>query len=247
MNGPAMAGPPEPTIVYTARANQYDMVGPMATATGDVVMVQIAPVPVGNPAIDPIQVFLEAGQPLDASGGLAADGVLLPSRTEYPFLGVILPTDAPTMRELNIRREELMRTNFFKTVSKSEITTRAGRAMPDDVMAGQAFTLTGTTLTGAGLALGGCAVTVEQTGLQYVGGQPIIAETVSDGSGNFSIPVRNIDYQVTAYLAGSPDKAGITKNNVTPINSVSIYLRDPTAADSGGSGAGMSRSRVANA
>lgn len=125
------------------------------------------------------------------------------------------------------------------------------------------FTITGTTYTGAGVALAGCRVVVFETGriavvenrsetarIQSAGNpngkvwesvSPVVGETVSDGSGNFSITVpMNVAYQLTGYLTGSPDRAGITKNTVVP-GSVSIYLRDPTAADSVAPGSAVFR------
>jgi hypothetical protein len=40
---------------------------------------------------------------------------------------------------------------------------------------------------------------------------------VSDGSGAFSIEVpQNTAYEVIAYLAGAPDRAGIGVNTLTP-------------------------------
>ena len=138
----------------------------------------------------------------------------------------------------------------------------------------ETFVLTGQTVTGAGAALAGCRVVVYETGRIAVVGQPqasrhagaagvsavnpqeilvgqsaIVAEATSDGSGNFAIAVpMNVAYQLTGYLAGSPDRAGITKDSVVPGSVPLIYLRDPTAADSGGAGGNTySRGRVVNA
>jgi len=119
----------------------------------------------------------------------------------------------------------------------------------------QTFTVSGQTLTGAGAALGNCRVVVYETGriavpntpplafysagnpnpMRWEHESPVVAEAISDGSGNFTITVpMNLCYQLTGYKTGSPDVAGITKDTVTP-GTVTIYLRDPTVPDVGGS------------
>jgi hypothetical protein len=130
------------------------------------------------------------------------------------------------------------------------------------------FRITGQTVTGAGAPLGGCRVVVYETGrisvtatpprqfysagnpneAEWESPSPVVAETVSDGSGNFDITVpMNVAHQLTGYLVGSPDRAGITRDTVTPESAVLIYLRDPTVADSGGPVVSTySRSRVVN-
>ena len=72
-----------------------------------------------------------------------------------------------------------------------------------------------------------------------------VATVISDGSGNFSFSVGIGEaYYAVAYLAGSPDMAGTTRNNLAGGgSSVNLYLKDPTSA---GGGSGYSRSRVAN-
>lgn len=138
--------------------------------------------------------------------------------------------------------------------------TRTGIQIPALSPATDVFTLTGTTVTGAGVALGGCRVVIYETGRIAVDGSPIqplvaqglvgtpvgmswksqspvVAEAVSDGSGNFTITVpMNVAYQLTSYLTGSPDRAGITKNTVVPPGPVLIYTRDPTIPDPSGGG-----------
>lgn len=80
------------------------------------------------------------------------------------------------------------------------------------------WAIIGITKTGAGVALGNCRVVVYETGQMFKGGTTFVAEGMSDGSGNFTIPVpTNTAYELTAYLPGVPDVAGITVNNVTPV------------------------------
>jgi hypothetical protein len=78
--------------------------------------------------------------------------------------------------------------------------------------------LIGVTKDGTGAALGGCRVVVFETGRIAKDGAPIIAETISDGSGNYSVEVPgNKAYQAIAYKPGSPDVAGVTRNDLVPM------------------------------
>jgi hypothetical protein len=110
------------------------------------------------------------------------------------------------------------------------------------------FTIAGQTVTGNGTPLANCRIVVYETGRMAVDGgayrsgfsseSPVVAEALSDGSGNFTINVpMNVAYQLTGYLEGSPDRAGITRKDVVPSNAVLIYLRDPTSPDVGGGSA----------
>lgn len=99
--------------------------------------------------------------------------------------------------------------------------------------------VSGTTKTGAGAALGGVEVRC-----YYIGGEAtqtlgtFINVTISDGSGLWTMDLAPGYYQFDGYLFGSPDLAGTTKVNVTsPSTSVSLYMRDPTAADAPGGSA----------
>lgn len=52
---------------------------------------------------------------------------------------------------------------------------------------------------------------------QFEGNQSLVGQAISDGSGNYTIPVgTNTAYQLVAYKVGSPDIAGITRQDVTP-------------------------------
>jgi hypothetical protein len=78
--------------------------------------------------------------------------------------------------------------------------------------------LQGITYDSAGSPLPNCDVIAFETGRLTVGSAPVEGRTISDGSGNYSIPVAlNTHYEVTAYLAGSPDVAGITIRSLTPV------------------------------
>lgn len=86
------------------------------------------------------------------------------------------------------------------------------------VQATDLWKLEGVTRDNLGAPLGNCAVIAFETGRLAVGGAPVEGQTISDGSGNYTIPVAlNTHYEVTAYLAGAPDVAGITLRSLTPV------------------------------
>jgi hypothetical protein len=80
------------------------------------------------------------------------------------------------------------------------------------------WVLSGVTKDSAGSPLGACRVIAFETGRMGVDGvEATVGETISDGSGNYSIPAGlNTHHQLTAYKPGSPDVAGITRNDVLP-------------------------------
>ena len=79
------------------------------------------------------------------------------------------------------------------------------------------WALTGVTKDSAGAPLSNCRVLAIDAGQLAHQGMAGILEVMSDGSGNYTLPVpTNTGYQVMAYKAGAPDVAGATKNNVVP-------------------------------
>jgi len=80
------------------------------------------------------------------------------------------------------------------------------------------FLLSGITKDDTGAPLGNCRVVVFETARLQIDGAPIVVETVSDGSGNYAVIVpMNTAYQAIAYKPGSPDVAGITRNDLVPV------------------------------
>lgn len=78
--------------------------------------------------------------------------------------------------------------------------------------------LQGVTRDNVGAAIGNCEVVAFETGQLFVGAAPVEGRTVSDGSGNYTIAVARVThYEVVAYLAGAPDRAGITLRTLTPV------------------------------
>lgn len=86
------------------------------------------------------------------------------------------------------------------------------------VQSAQRWALTGVTRDSTGAALGNCAVVVMETGRINVGGAAVDAMTTSDGSGNYSVELPNNGaHSAFAYLVGSPNRAGVTLNTITPV------------------------------
>jgi hypothetical protein len=239
---------PRALIGWPEYAAQASSIGPMAIQGGQVVMVPVGRQPVPPMQIDPAIAALYSQVPQDTNGELYGLGVTLPSQPAPAFDQVLSAPSAFGTTPVLQPRPEITNSGLLKIFTTATLPDTFGLKIYETQQSYQVFTLTGTTTDGAGAALGNCRVIAYQTGWQYAQDAPvIIAETVSDGSGNFSIDLRNIDYQLTAYKPGSPDLAGITKNNVTPVAATTIYLRDPTIPISPGASSGMSRSRVSNA
>jgi len=223
---------------------QPDSIGPMAIQGGQVVMVPIGPAKPVNPMIDLTERWLYSQVPLDSNGALRFDGLQLPSLPAPAFDRVLtaVPMADPTP-VLNPRRE-VKDSGLLKVITSSNLPDNFGRVIQllyQPQVSYQVFTLTGTTVNGSGAAVGNARVIAYQSGWRYVdAGTKIIAETISDGSGNFTMLLRNIDYQLVAYKEGTPDLGGLTRQDVTPVVAQTIYMRDPTAPD-GPSGSAVFR------
>lgn len=87
-----------------------------------------------------------------------------------------------------------------------------------NLWATERWQIAGATKDSTGSALAGCRVIVNKTSRLSIDGiEAATAETVSDGSGNYAVEVPlNMTYQLTAYKVGSPDVAGVSRNDVTP-------------------------------
>lgn len=211
-------------------------VGPRAISGGAVVMQPIGPQPVPSPIVDPTQRFLASALPQDSTGAWTSSGMLAgsPPIESTPVLGG--QSAFAALSEVTVPRAQILQSGLLKKFTAKKLPVNFGLKIYDNVQASDAFVLTGTTVTGAGVPLGNCRVIAYQSGWRYVEtGPKIIAETVSDGSGAFTLSLRNIDYQLVAYLAGSPDLAGVTRQDVTPLVATTVYLRDPTVATPAGS------------
>jgi len=225
---------PRATVGWMPYAAQAASIGPMAFKGGIVSMIPIGPDKFVSPTIAPAQIFLNALLPNDITGALFTQDVVMgyaePATSKTVASDSLLcAISAPTMPPQAVTTSGLL-----KTITNASLPDEFGRVVLDRPISYQVFTLSGTTVDGAGGAVANCRVIAYQSGLRYVSGAPIIAETVSDGAGAFSMLLRNIDYQLTAYKAGTPDKAGITRQDITPVVATTIYLSDPTVPSSGG-------------
>lgn len=206
---PVFKDPETKVLPMTAhqRIFQWPSVGPVSNAGGPPVLVA-APVELSQ---------------LDAGIVLAIPEVLLPfdELKEDSFSAAI-----DSMAELVIPRPRINQMGFRNqwTARQSDPIAFSMRLKP--VMEGSSvrFIISGVTRNGSGAALGGCTVSVFRVDeLAYpndpdVFSDPLIAQTTSDGSGNYSVEVRGPGpYQLTAYLAGAPDVAGVTVNTITPV------------------------------
>lgn len=123
---------------------------------------------------------------------------------------------------LSVRR---MKNNTLQQRVNAGIATPCGGWVSADfppllvrfIQATDLWSVSGVTNNSAGSPLAECRVVALETGRIAAEGVAEVGETISNGSGVYSIPVPlNTAYQLTAYKPGSPDVAGITRNDVTP-------------------------------
>jgi hypothetical protein len=195
--------------------------GPKVYSGGEVRFEEIGAGPV-KVFVEPAQEWLFSIVSLDPVGALCTlrDGAIIgPMEAVNSFIvafdGMIddtekiqLPSRAVVMSGLNGHRvfPKLPESYFMREVVNGTMTESTQR-----------FSITGQTLDSIGAALGGCRVIMLDTTRLVPGGviNPVVDETVSDGGGNYSIVApRAMTYQLIAYLPGSPDVAGITRNDV---------------------------------
>ena len=227
INNMTEAAVPRAMIGWNPYTPQPAEIGPMAISGGIVGMVPIGPAKPMTPIIDPVQKFLNQT--------IVADTML--GYQEIPMSWLVAGENGFGNAPATFPRREIVERGLLGKLTASPLGAGYGQKIYDLTQSSQAFTLVGITKTGAGVAEGNCRVIAYQSGWRTVPDAPvIIAETVSDGSGNFTLNLRNIDYQLTAYKEGSPDLAGITRQDVVPTVVTTIYVRNPTTVDSGGGG-----------
>lgn len=237
MNGFAV---PRAMIGWNPYFAQPAEIGPMATSSGRVGMVPIGPAAPINPLIDPQQIFLASQLPLDVTGQLMGPWPQMPSPSAPVFDRVLSSENAlaapiaPTNPRREVKDSGLLK--VLTAANPPEVFGRVIQLLYPPQQNYQVFQLNGVTTDGVTLAaVPNARVIAYQSGWRYVdGGTKIIAETVSDGSGNFTMLLRNIDYQLVAYKEGSPDLAGVTRQDVTPVVTTTIYMRNPTSGGGGG-------------
>jgi len=234
---PIPFGPVEPTLPrFEAMLPVTSVLNkgyPEIVAGGGIQQLPIAKAAPPLLALEANEKLVEAQLKWDASP-------MVPSVPEPNFADRYVPAETAKIPEPTLPRAELAG-NPFRDLGTCEITHPRSRADLGWAYANREFYYTGTTKTGAGVALANCLVTLTATGrftkAFYSFGPDIVGQQVSDGSGNFSLQATNADHMLIAYKDGSPDVAGLTKNDIAPTSGLSIYLRDPTAADSPSSAA----------
>jgi hypothetical protein len=234
INGMKEFAVPRAMVGWNPYTPQPAEIGPMAISGGVVDMVPIGPAKPASPIIDSVQKFLTSSLPLGSTGAYAPTDVML-GYQEVPWSRLVAGESGFSSSLPSVPRREVLDSGLANKRVVGTVGTDFGQKIYDFTQSSQQFTLVGVTTTGAGAALGNCRVIAYQSGWRTVQDTPvIIAETISDGSGNFTLMLRNIDYQLVAYKEGSPDVAGITRQNVVPTVVATIRLRDPAALDSGG-------------
>lgn len=158
-----------------------------------------------------------------------------------PFYVVPAPVPAASRQARQRHRNLRNLGKPYQSVVSHSIVNPVGKPLNDKriffrVLGRLSHVLTGVTMTGAGVPLGGVTIQVFRTE-----DETLVGETVSDGSGNFTcflIMTAGGPFFLNGYLPGSPDLAGTTRNNIVISDSMSIYMRDPTVADAPGGGGG---------
>ena len=107
--------------------------------------------------------------------------------------------------------------NFAKAFSLYNVETRPQHLtdprlwLEDEGTLNMSLTYVSRDSTGAPLA--GCTIMVFRTQ-----DRSFVGETVSDGSGNWTLPMlKGGPFFTVEYLAGSPDRAGTSVNTLTPV------------------------------
>lgn len=172
--------------------------------------------------VEPAQEWLFSTVPLDTIGALCTlrDGTIVgPAEAVNSFI-VASDDVLDDTEKIQLPRRAVVMSGFvgrrvFPRMPASFYGKENARGIITEST--QRFSITGQTLDATGLALGGCRVIMLDTTRLVPGGDinPVVAETISDVGGNYSIVApRPMTYQLIAYLPGSPDVAGITRNDV---------------------------------
>lgn len=146
---------------------------------------------------------------------------------ESPILSLLLEENGPDLWWLDPSPITVFASPEWAPRANGGIATPCGAYIPvrweSDPRLGKPnmsttrWEVAGTTYDASNNPLPGCRVVLLDIGALAVGGTPVIREQISDGTGKFSISSPgNGNYQVIAYLPGTPDRAGITLHPVVP-------------------------------
>jgi len=200
-------------------------IGTMVLGGGQVVMQGIGIKPTPSPSVIPLEKYLydNVDKALNSSipswaSRDPSDRIITPCMYESPEYNLARPIPMPEMALMGIVK------NMTNTLLPASFQQRCTIDYGTDNDAITQWFIRGVTKNSSGTPIGGCRVVLFISGRIGVvtvpdkDANPVIAETVSDASGNYSIQVnKSIYYQAMAYLAGSPDVAGLTVNTLVPV------------------------------
>jgi len=218
-------------------------IGPKVYSGGEVSRLDYGAQPV-KVYVDATQAWLRSTVQVDSTGQLQT---LSGSVLELSEPAELSPTDlVPGWQSF----AEIPRTPLAPEVERSGLAKRVTAANVPDLYGWKfndmftempaAYYISGTTRTGAGVALGLCSVFAVEFGKLAFNPDPnangYAGGTTSDAaSGAYSIQVKpGIGYWAMAYKDVPPEVSGTTAHAVTA-GQHDIYLRDPDAATPGGS------------
>lgn len=198
-------------------------IGPKVFSGGEVFMLDIGK-GVEKVLVDSTQSWLLSQVPLNSTGAfLGMDSCLF--NVSDILQAKVVQGDSLFKAIVNLSnpRREVVDSGLAKRMTAALTPLSFGAKLQKTFIEGTTrWFVTGITKDSTGATLGGCRVVLMQTDKILVNpdilANPIITETVSDGGGNYSIQVpKYIPYQVISYKSGSPDVAGITRNDVMPV------------------------------
>jgi len=220
------------------------LVGPMRQAGGRIEMLDIGGTPPDPlaPYVEPTRKWLKSTDETDSTGALLADFQIL-GASEATNQLVLFETEELGDITVTIPRGAIYRSGLSKRTTAVTLPSdfQMHTVLEYFTESTQTFLISGITKDKNGAALGGCTVVAMQVDDSGTPVNTIIARTVSDGSGNFTISVHQSGsfqrYQLVAFQNSSPDVGGISDNSLQASDtSVNIYLYDVTTLAGGSVG-----------
>ena len=197
---------------------------------GESMRVSVTPISFDGPANAPI---------IPAATAPVGFSSIVPDEDGFLPMNSFVESNLLAIRRANNGQLQIRANAGFSTTSGTWLVADFNPLLMTIYWASNRWTLAGVTRDSTGAPLGTCVVKVHETGRLAVLSSPpktfdsagnpnpmrwsdpisMVAETISDGSGNYSVEVpMNTAYQATGYKAGAPDVAGITRNDITPVS-----------------------------
>jgi len=153
------------------------------------------------------------GEPLNALVGTPLANPFAPMRPDFSWgrgETVFDPLANPALNNFNIVCPDgtslFVRDNLLPLTGALFLPTTTAR-----------WALVLQTQDAASVAIPAVRVVALDTGRLAVNGAPVVAEGISDASGNLTLVVPlNTSYLVLAYVTGAPDRSGASAQTVTP-------------------------------